>query len=301
MQTSEKFGDLMEALSKAQGEYPVIPKTKVGKITGESKKTGKYFEYEYKYADIADILLVIQPILSKHGLSFLQPTIIVNGAMYVRSMLFFKDQFIWSDYPVCDIENNHRNMGGSLTYARRYGGGSLLCIAPDEDLDAAGAADSVSRRAPTPPRQEAEAHLSDEEFTRFRLTIEGKLKDINDAEKLNEISNWTFKQLREFKATSEQHVWMEGVFQQKTAEIGTTERPKRKAPPPPRSAEPYSAPGSYEDMRKTFLKLSDGLSDYDEVVHVYETTIGKNFSLLFPPDQEDAQALLRSYEAKLAP
>jgi hypothetical protein len=34
---------------------------------------------------------------------------------------------------------------------------------------------------------------------------------------------------------------------------------------------------------------------------VYETTIGKHFGLLFPPDQDDAQALLRSFEKKLAP
>lgn len=54
------------ALSKFQGECPVIEKNRVAKIV--SKRTGS--EYSYNYAPIDTIANVIGPILAKHGLSY---------------------------------------------------------------------------------------------------------------------------------------------------------------------------------------------------------------------------------------
>ena len=47
--------NLNKALSQLQGELPRITKTKTGKIEGENK-AGKYFSYEYSYADLGDVV-----------------------------------------------------------------------------------------------------------------------------------------------------------------------------------------------------------------------------------------------------
>ena len=67
MRSSEAQGHLAAALAKAQGEFPVIPKSKTGKIEGKTQG-GRDYSYEYKYADLDDIKAVVQPILSANGL-----------------------------------------------------------------------------------------------------------------------------------------------------------------------------------------------------------------------------------------
>jgi len=49
------------ALAAAQGELKNPEKTKTGKVAGTTK-AGKYYEYEYKYADIADVLEAALPV-----------------------------------------------------------------------------------------------------------------------------------------------------------------------------------------------------------------------------------------------
>lgn len=135
MKTSETISELANALAAAQSEFPVIEKSKTGKIRGTTK-TGKAYEYDYKYADISDILKQILPILARHGLSLTQPTVVDGTTLLVRSRIMHKTgEWMESDYPVCTIQGDHQKMGGAMTYARRYGGGSLLGIATDQDVD----------------------------------------------------------------------------------------------------------------------------------------------------------------------
>ena len=145
-----------EALAAAQQEFPEIEKSKTGKVKGESKATGKAFEFEYKYADIADILKVIRPILGKHGIAVTQSTQIEGRALTIKSVLRFRaadgPQTIESDYPVCEVVADHQRMGGALTYARRYAFCALVGIAPDEDIDGNGAAPTAAPERKTAAR-----------------------------------------------------------------------------------------------------------------------------------------------------
>ena len=161
MRTSEQINDLATALAMFQGEVPPVEKNKEGKVKGESK-TGKAYEYAYKYADIADILSTALPVLSKHGLSIVQATAIDGRDMNVVSRLLHQSgQWIESDYPVCSIGGDHQKMGGALTYARRYAACSLLGIAPEEDVDGEAAATEPTRTAP-PRQQSRPAQVEDE-------------------------------------------------------------------------------------------------------------------------------------------
>lgn len=137
--TSQEINEVAGALAAAQGQFVVVEKNKVGKVRGQTKD-GRPYEYEYKYADIADVLAAALPVISKHGLCLVQPTVIEAGSIFIRSRLIHKSgQWLESDYPVCSISGDHQKMGGALTYARRYAACSLLGIAPEEDIDAQGA------------------------------------------------------------------------------------------------------------------------------------------------------------------
>lgn len=166
MQTSEHVNEIFAALALAQGEMPVIHKSKEGKVKGESK-SGKAYEYTYKYADIADVLEAVLPVLSKHGLSVIQPTKIENGAIYITTRICHSSgQWFESDYPVASVNGDHQKMGGAMTYARRYALCSTVAIAADEDLDGAGAEEQPKpmRAAPKQQPRPAPAQTNDTPF-----------------------------------------------------------------------------------------------------------------------------------------
>jgi len=127
---SDSIDKLAEALAAAQGEIQDPHKG----------KTAKAGSYEYKYADIADVLKVVRTALSKHHIAVVQPTLFDGDFIVVRTRLIHKSgQFVESDYPVCKAIGEHQKMGAAMTYARRYALCSLVGVAADEDTDAQGA------------------------------------------------------------------------------------------------------------------------------------------------------------------
>ncbi len=144
---SEQIDQIATALAAAQMEIEDPHKTRTGKIKGETK-AGKYYEYEYKYADIADVLKQVRGALSKHGIAVSQPTIMDGTALIVRSRLLHSSgQWLESDYPVCSLQGDHQKMGAAMTYARRYALTSLVGVAADEDTDGQGAAEADSPKS----------------------------------------------------------------------------------------------------------------------------------------------------------
>ena len=139
MNTSDTIKELAEALATAQGEMESPEKTKEAVIRSAKGN------YKYKYADIADVLKCVKPVMSKYGLSHIQGTVLVDGHMVLRTRIMHKSgEFIESDYPVCATDNNHQSMGSAMTYARRYALSSMVGIAAVDDTDAQGAAQSGS-------------------------------------------------------------------------------------------------------------------------------------------------------------
>jgi len=124
-------GALYEALSKAQAEFSPILKT----------KTAKAGSFTYNYADIADVLHTVLPVLSKHGIAVIQMTETDEAnVMFVRTRLAHKSgQSVESVYPVASINADHQKMGGALTYARRYALTAMIGVAAEDDLDGANA------------------------------------------------------------------------------------------------------------------------------------------------------------------
>lgn len=135
IRTSPEIDQLCTALAAAQGELVNPPKSKTGKVRSDKGN------YEYKYVDFADGLDKIRPVLSKHGLSFIQVTQMRGRTMILLTRLMHgSGQWIESDYPVCSLDS-HQKMGSALTYARRYSLFSLLGVVGEDDDDGSNAAD----------------------------------------------------------------------------------------------------------------------------------------------------------------
>jgi len=151
VQKSDSIAALAAALAKAQGEFPPLTKGRTGKIT--SKRTGQSFSYSY--ADLADAVSTLSPILAKHGLSVMQPISMTDGGVSVETVLLHESGEWVSSVMVWYVaEMDNRAIGSAVTYARRYSYiASVGAAATDEDDD--GEAASVPQaRPPAKPASE---------------------------------------------------------------------------------------------------------------------------------------------------
>lgn len=161
MNQSNDTSEIYAALAAAQGEIQNPTKDKTANVPTKSGGA-----YSYAYADIADVLSTVRPVLSKHGLAVVQMTMIDQHNMMLRTRITHKSgQFVESDYPVCQIGGDHRVMGAALTYARRYALCPMLGIAADQDTDGEAAAEAPRRQErsgpPPAPQRTVPARPSD--------------------------------------------------------------------------------------------------------------------------------------------
>jgi len=144
MNRSESIGSLAKALSAAQADYKPLPKTTKG--------------HNYFYAKLDAYHESIQPVFSKHGLSYIQT--IETGDQAVRAVTLImheSGEWLEGDGPWVPwtIKNNAaQDVGSATTYAKRY---SLSAVAGIESEDDDGAMQSVpeGQTAPAPRPQKA--------------------------------------------------------------------------------------------------------------------------------------------------
>jgi hypothetical protein len=123
-----EHASLAEALAAFQAEMPSVLKSKTAKVP--TKSGG---QYTYTYADIADVTAAAMPILSAHGLAFTcLPRATATGYELV-GRLMFKDESIEGSLPL--FGHTNQEIGGAITYSRRYLLGCLTGIVTDEDGD----------------------------------------------------------------------------------------------------------------------------------------------------------------------
>jgi hypothetical protein len=154
---SEQLNELAKALAVAQGEFPKIVATEIGKVQGEGKK-GAY-EYTYKYADLAGVVETVQPILSKHGLSVAQFISVTDGGNDTLTtwLMHESGQFITSSMRLYLKKDDSQGQGSAVTYARRYSYCAALGLVVDEDDDGAKASmrTAQAHSSPSEPKPKA--------------------------------------------------------------------------------------------------------------------------------------------------
>jgi hypothetical protein len=124
MKTSESVSNIFKSIIQAQSEFTPAVKD----------ATNPHFRS--KYANFDSIVDTIRPVLAKNGLAFMQPTVDIDGKLFIKTRIIHgSGEWIESSYPVNPVKNDPQGYGSALTYARRYSLSSILGITSDEDDD----------------------------------------------------------------------------------------------------------------------------------------------------------------------
>lgn len=149
----DQLREFITALIAFQKQMPVIPKDKTASV---SVKGGG--SYTYNYADLGDIIPVVMPLLGEHGLVHTCTSHrTTEGFILTGHLMHQAGHIMTADLPL--FGTRFQEIGGSITYGRRY----LLClqtgIITDEDDDARGVNQAprttgqpaTPEQAPVPP------------------------------------------------------------------------------------------------------------------------------------------------------
>lgn len=165
LKSSPDIGELTESLSRAQSEFPVIPKDSI--VDVYSKPPEKKFLYSYAYADLTTIIAATRPAMTKHGISFTQGfTKDSDLGVGLETILMKGPQWLRTGFIPCRPPNpdDMKAVAGAATYAKRISLSAALGVSADEDMDAPQEKDnSVTKVDPkkkidkTPQNKKAEA------------------------------------------------------------------------------------------------------------------------------------------------
>lgn len=139
MTNSETTDKVMKALLAFHKNPPSIVKEGIVAMHGK----------ERKYMTLDSIMHAVRPALAEHGLFIIQD---LSGDTLNTVIMHESGQYISSSLPFQVMNgsgtNNLQNLGGGLTYLRRYALCAILAIAADQDDD--GAAGGIEK-APAKP------------------------------------------------------------------------------------------------------------------------------------------------------
>ena len=140
----EPDGALYRALAAAQAEMPTVAKSKTAKVP--TKAGGSY---SYSYADLADVMTAVAPVLSKHGLAVTTTTArLENVGWIIEGRLTHEAGAYISARLPASFTGGPQQVGSELTYARRYLLGMLTGVVTDDDDDGQAAQHAPQRQAP---------------------------------------------------------------------------------------------------------------------------------------------------------
>lgn len=143
MKTSNEVSNIFAAQVEMQSTLTDVGKDKKG--------------YGYEYASFDSIVQHLRPLLSAHGLGFIQTATSDGDYIGVTTRLIHKsgewveDTFTMPLVTLAKM-NNYQVAGSAITYLKRYGLSAIVGIAVDEDIDASG-----EQEKPKPQQQKAPA------------------------------------------------------------------------------------------------------------------------------------------------
>ena len=178
---SEEIHEIATALAAAQGEFPAIPRSR--EVLVRPKDASKS-PYKFWYATLDGILTAVRPVLSKHGLALTQMVV----EKRLRTILMHSSgQYIGHDMPLTYYEAPQQ-YGSELTYKRRYGVATLLCIAADDDDDGNAAEGNEIQGSRNRPSGKPGSKPVEMPKPKASAAVEALIKEVEDKEK-----QYTFK------------------------------------------------------------------------------------------------------------
>jgi ERF superfamily len=146
---SDDLAELAAAIIEVQAAMPKIPKTSDNPF------------FKSKYADLADVKTLADPIITKHGLAVTQwPSNNDKGDTLVTMLLHRSGQFIKSEMQLHLTKSDAQGQGSALTYARRYAYMASLGLVADVDDDGNRSSQPQSNRSEAKPKPQAKARAA---------------------------------------------------------------------------------------------------------------------------------------------
>ena len=122
MQKSESIAALAAALADAQGEVE------------NATKNSQNQHLKNKYADLAEILNTVRPVLSSHGLAVSQHPSYSDGMVHVETILLHKSgEWMSSTISTPVQKPDPQGVGSACTYARRYSLAAIVGLSQEDD------------------------------------------------------------------------------------------------------------------------------------------------------------------------
>lgn len=235
-------GGLAKALIAVQKELPWVAKNKKANVP--MKGGGSY---SYTYADLADVTAAAMPLLTKHGLAFsCCPRATERGYEVVGVLLHESGETREGALPLHG--NDPQQIGGALTYHRRYLLGCMLGLVTDDDADGRQAMGAALTQQWDGPTTEALLAQIDHDAARAGVTYEQateKFRAGRPLDSLDTLDPWHLVDLAaKVKARADE------VLAQQQAKVppsGEAERPgdlDAGDVPAPAGDDPWAKPGA---------------------------------------------------------
>lgn len=127
MNKSESIAALAAALAKAQAEM------------SNAIKSSENPHFKSRYADLAEVLNTVRPVMAKHGIAVLQMPSFAAGVASVETMMMHSSgEWISNTCSAPVSKQDAQGVGSAITYLRRYSLAAFAGIAQEDD-DANGA------------------------------------------------------------------------------------------------------------------------------------------------------------------
>lgn len=161
MKASKTIVELVTALAKAQGQIE------------DATKDGINPAFRSKYADLAAVRAVIREPLAANDLAIMQFPRTRPGYAEVETMLVHKSgEFVSETLEIPVSKFDAHGIGSGITYGRRYGLMSILCLAAvDDDGNAAVEKAPVQQTAKKPAPKPEQMSISKEEADEVADTL----------------------------------------------------------------------------------------------------------------------------------
>lgn len=122
MQKSESIKELASALAKAQSKIE------------NATKTSSNPHFKSKYADLAEVLNTVRPVLAEHGLSVAQFPSLDGSIASVETILMHSSGEWISGIASAPVgKQDAQGVGSATTYLRRYSLAALAGVAQEDD------------------------------------------------------------------------------------------------------------------------------------------------------------------------
>lgn len=155
MNKSDSIKALAAAMAKAQGELE------------NANKNAANPHFRSRYADLAEVLNTVRPVLAKHGLSIVQMPSFEAGIASVETLLMHESGEWMSSVSSAPMQKQDaQSVGAATTYLRRYSLAAFAGVAQEDD-------DGNTASQPAPKSvQKSEPTLNKAQIADMKLAIE---------------------------------------------------------------------------------------------------------------------------------